>query len=154
MQGRITANKLNIRNRPAMDARILGVATRSTLVDIEAETRGWYAIRYAGYTAFVHCDFVDIVHQPVAMKGRVSASKLNVRSAPSLSGDIIATVQRDTVLQIISELEDWLRIDFDGVVAYVSRDHVERMESNKGESGVVTAEILNVTPLYGFYIRL
>jgi len=66
------------------------------------------------------------VSQPAAEAviglARVVTNTLNVRSAPSLDGEILTQVKKGERLSVLQNGEDWLRIKLDdGTVGWVSR---------------------------------
>ncbi len=51
---------------------------------------------------------------------------LNVRSTPSSSGEILAKAYPTDKLKVLEVLEDWVKIEFNGVEGYVSSDYVSQ----------------------------
>jgi len=59
--------------------------------------------------------------------GRVNASTLNVRSEPSLQGDVIGHARRGERVTILGESGEWIRVRTGGgEVGWVSSQHVAR----------------------------
>jgi uncharacterized protein YgiM (DUF1202 family) len=62
--------------------------------------------------------------------GRVNASVLNVRSAPSLDGEIVSHARRGERVTILAESGEWLRVRTgSGEVGWVSSQHVARSDA-------------------------
>ncbi len=56
-------NDVNVRKTPSTDAEILGVVKKGdklTIVPQDTHTDGWYQVEYAGKTAYIHADYLDI----------------------------------------------------------------------------------------------
>ena len=57
---------------------------------------------------------------------KVTANLLNVRNRPN--GDIVGQVKNGTILIGMSEQEDWLKIEYDNSIAYVSLAYVQKLD--------------------------
>ena len=57
---------------------------------------------------------------------KFTANLLNVRNRPN--GDIIGQVKNGTILIGISEKEDWLKIEYNNTIAYVSLAYVKKLD--------------------------
>jgi len=145
MKGRVTATKLNVRGRPTLDAQKVGLLTQNALVNISEEITNWYEIQFNQGIAFVHKDYIEPLDTPKPMKGRITASLLNVRSAPELRAGILGTLTKNTITNIVAENGDWLEINFNGTPAFLFSEFVELLASDEEiKKGRVTADVLNV----------
>ena len=67
--------------------------------------------------------------------GRVNASTLNVRSSPSLDGEVIGHARRGERLTILGESGEWIRVRTgSGEVGWVSSQHVARDDAASSSS--------------------
>ena len=67
--------------------------------------------------------------------GRVNASTLNVRSEPSLQGDVIGHARRGERVTILGESGEWIRVRTGaGEVGWVSSQHVARDDASAPSS--------------------
>ncbi len=78
------------------------------------------------------------------MRGRVTASRLNVRLLPSLSAKKIGILPRDTVVSVLTQYDDWLEIRHNAMSAYVSGEFVQLIEGDISMRAKVTVPRLNV----------
>lgn len=53
-----------------------------------------------------------------------TTARLNVRSLPSLEGEILAQLEKGTKIEYFSNVGDWLEIEYNGSKAYVHKDYV------------------------------
>ncbi|MDT7540444.1 MAG: hypothetical protein QOE33_348 [Acidobacteriota bacterium] len=60
--------------------------------------------------------------------GTVTASKLNLRSTPDTSGNVIKQLPRGTLVEIVEEQGDWLKVSVGGQQGFVSEGFVSRQE--------------------------
>jgi hypothetical protein len=61
---------------------------------------------------------------PEPIYGTVRGITLNLRDAPSLDSNIIATLPEGTVVEILEDGEEWLLVSSDGREGYVSADYI------------------------------
>ncbi|MBQ3055535.1 MAG: N-acetylmuramoyl-L-alanine amidase [Oscillospiraceae bacterium] len=59
--GVVTADRVNVRDRPNTTANVVGSLPRGTRVEIDGETYGWYVIHANGIEGYVSVDFVDLI---------------------------------------------------------------------------------------------
>ncbi len=78
------------------------------------------------------------------MKGKVTADKLNVRRLPGRTGEKIGVLHFNAIIEIIEELEEWLRIKFKGGFGFVHSDYVMTLPPAKKVKGKVAVNRLNV----------
>ncbi|KAA3659893.1 MAG: DUF3380 domain-containing protein [Calditrichaeota bacterium] len=80
----------------------------------------------------------------VNLKGRLSASLLNVRREPALHSDVMGSLILDSRIDILDETGEWLEIAFNGRSAFVHQDFVEVLETRIDDFAFVDADRLNV----------
>ena len=59
--GIVTADRVNVRERPNTTAAVVGSLTRGTRVEIDGESYGWYVVRMNGLEGYVSADFIDLL---------------------------------------------------------------------------------------------
>ena len=94
MIGRITANALNIRNAAGTHGKLLGVFKKNDYVSITKVENNW---GYANEKGWISLNYVD---KKSAVKGKVTASSLNVRKGAGTSYDRITSISNDTTVVI------------------------------------------------------
>lgn len=70
-----------------------------------------------------------VVEEKVDMKGIVTASLLNFRSAPRTDGKILDTIKNGTYVKIIKEANggEWYKIEYNNLTGFVMKTYVEKM---------------------------
>ena len=63
-RGTVLANILNVRERPSLDARILGRLQKGAIVYIVEDILDWYGIEFYGYVAYVAKKYVETQDLP------------------------------------------------------------------------------------------
>src|SRR6266705_3168210 len=74
------------------NGKVLGLLSQDTIVGILGEQSNWFEISHRDGTGFVRGDYVRPVAQISTLKARVTAARLNVRSAPSRTAPITGTL--------------------------------------------------------------
>lgn len=123
----VTADVLNVRSGAGTYFSKIGSVIQGTELDvIEKLANGWYRINYNGETGYVSSEYV---YSPAGWH-EVTAYRLNVRSGPGNEHEIIDVIENGTKLEVIhTENNDWLKINYNGKMAYVYGKYVS---SDKG----------------------
>lgn len=149
----VTATKLNVRSEPNTACEILGSLTYGDAVEILGVENGWCRISYLGELAYISAEYVS-PSQPATTTTAsttrkktttttlppqtvlyVTGTKLNVRSQPNTSSEILGTLEQGMAVVIYATEGNWYRIDFNGKTGYISADYV----SQTPPSGMTTA---------------
>ena len=105
--GYVTADWLNVRQRPSANSRPLTVTPVGSILRIYEAYNGWYRIS-ATKQEWVSGRYVKDVQ-----RATVRASVLNVRSGPSVQHNIMSTVKKDDEVFLYEESDNWVRISLD-----------------------------------------
>jgi len=126
VQGKVKANSLNVRKKPALNAGVLGKVTRGQILEVLNRVGDWYQIVFKKgvfrHSAYVYAQYVEILRQEKS--GIVTAGVLNVRSQPNTDGVILGKVHKNDTVNILQELQDWLRIKYNNKEAYVYKKYI------------------------------
>ncbi|MFQ5632297.1 MAG: SH3 domain-containing protein, partial [bacterium] len=143
MKGKVLANTLNVRARPDLQGKKVGALPQGKIVNILGQKGGWFEISYLGHSAFVFDDYIEVIYKIEAMKGVVNTRLLNIRNQPSLNGDVIGGLPRDTVVDIVLPHGDWLEIEFNGGFGFIHSEFVDLHDAGEMTQGIVNANLLN-----------
>ena len=128
-------NNLNIRKEPDASAKLVGKLPKNAACEILDEEDGWAHIvsgEVEGYVSSEYLltgmDAVLLARELVQNKAKVTCDSLKVREEASLEAEVIMTVAEGERLDVIEELEDWVKVDLDGQELYVSSEYVEISE--------------------------
>lgn len=149
----VTATQLNVRSEPNTACEILGVLTYGAPVEVLGTEDGWCRISYLGEPAYVSADYLS-EQQPATTTAPsttrkktttttlppqtvlyVTATKLNVRSQPNTTCEILGALLQGEAVVIYATEGNWYRIDYKGAAGYISADYVSRTPP----AGVTTA---------------
>ncbi|MGD7009783.1 SH3 domain-containing protein [Metabacillus sp. 84] len=134
--GYITAASLNVRSAPNPAASMLGSVKKGTPVTILKTEGSWHRISYSGKTGWVSKEYVksSVSENKAETSGTVTASSLNVRSAPSLNGRLSGKVMKNEKVQILEEKSSWSRIRYNGSqTGWVSSLYLKKQGESSGK---------------------
>lgn len=124
--GTVIADVLNVRTQPSVSGTQLGVLYNGAAVNvIENSGNGWLKIQYGQGEAYVSADYVNISLSAPEANGTVTASLLNIRQQPSLSGAVIAQAPNGAVLNILDTSDSyWFKVRYGAVEGYAASEYI------------------------------
>ncbi len=123
VKGKVLPHLLNVRKKPSLKSRVVGRLRRGDIVNILNEHDEWYEILWGKESAYVYKKYILII--AYIKRGQVNAKILNVRSMPSLEGEVVGKLHQNDIVFIVEEMLDWYAIDYNGRVAYVAKQWIE-----------------------------
>lgn len=164
-KGIVTANQLRVRSGPGTSYQVVTSLNQGATVTINKAESSWYQIKTASVTGWVSAEFIQEIKSTNTeqssssqQSGTITANNLNVRSTASTSGKILGKLQKGSTVTILSIEGFWVKIQYGGQAAWVSKEFVEissattqpsvptttNSESSSGVVGTITATTLNV----------
>ncbi len=128
-------NNLNIRKEPDTSAKLVGKLPKNAACEILKMEDGWAHISSGEVEGYVSSEYlltgmeaVQKARELVQNKAKVTCDSLKVREEASLDAQVIMTVANGERLDVIEELEDWVKVEIDGQELFVSGEYVEISE--------------------------
>lgn len=122
---------LNVRETADDNSKIVGKMSNDSGCEIIGVEGNKAHIISGSVEGYVSMDYllsgqaaVDYADTVVKLLATVSADGLKVRAVPDLEGEIISMVAYGEELEVVEELEGWVKILYDGQEAYVSAEYV------------------------------
>ncbi|WP_369899474.1 SH3 domain-containing protein [Bacillus manliponensis] len=147
----VTADALRVRTGPGTSNSIIGRVYEGQAVQVIGEENGWFKINHNGKTGYVSSQFVADGNTIGSGNYTVNVSSLSVRTGPSTSHTVLGSVRKGQVVQVTGEVQDWLKINYGGQVAYISKDYVSKGGSNEGHNNITVQTdgtyVVNATSL-------
>ena len=154
--GATTGSSLRLRADASTSSSIVTTLDKSVAVAVlDNSLDGWYKISYNGKSGFVSADFLVIDQDNIFESyGRVNSSSVNLRSAPTTDGDVLASLGSGTVVTVNSFVDGWYGVTCEyGTEGYIRSDFLDLTNSGasgKGSSIVDTAFLhLGTRYVYG-----
>ncbi|SDH18699.1 N-acetylmuramoyl-L-alanine amidase [Alteribacillus persepolensis] len=134
---------LNVRSGPGMEHSVIDTLSNGTSIDVYEMEGDWLKVYVDSRQGYVYHSYVDKADgvgsddgqkpaEPIS-KGKVTASKLMVRSGPSASYDSIGSLSAGEVVDIYEQTNgSWVLIKYNGDWAYTHSGYMK--EKGIGES--------------------
>lgn len=154
--GTVNTQDLNMRKGASTSKNVIKQLAKGTEVNILSEEGEWYQISVNNITGYVNKKYIDKKEETVTEdpnKGTVNTnpdmindvSKIKetttVYVLPLLNSTKIATIDQNTIIDIISEAGNWCYIQNDDVSGWVMASKITGKKKNTGDT---SAEITNV----------
>lgn len=154
--GTVNTQDLNMREGASTSKNVIKQLAKGTEVNILSEEGEWYQISVNNITGYVNKKYIDKKEETVtedSNKGTVNTnpdmindvSKIKetttVYVLPLLNSTKIATIDQNTIIDIISEAGNWCYIQNDDVSGWVMASKITGKKKNTGDT---SAEITNV----------
>ena len=148
-QKQVNTNGLNMRSGPGTSYRVLTTINKGTKLDVISESNGWSKINYNGRVGYVYSIYLDSI-QPVYTNlttKTVNTNGLNVRSGPSTSYGVVASLNKGSKVSVISENNGWSKILYKNKERYVSSRYLDSEKTNSQESSTTTKPTIKETKI-------
>lgn len=128
----VTADVLNVRSGAGTGHSVISKVKQGQVLQVIGQENGWFKVTVNGQTGYVSGDFVTTGGKTgtTVQQGTgtytVNVSSLNVRTGPSTSHTVLGSVNKGKTVQVVSEVQDWFKINFNGGTGYVSKDFVTK----------------------------
>jgi N-acetylmuramoyl-L-alanine amidase len=162
--GIVTANQLRVRSGPSTSYKVVTTLSQGATVTIIKTESNWHQIKTSSITGWVAAEFIQDIKSDTGgssssqQTGKITANNLNVRSTASTSGNILGKLQKGSTVSILSVESNWVKIQYNGQAAWISKEFVEmsstssqpsvpnqtNTNSSSGLIGTITATTLNV----------
>lgn len=154
--GTVNTQDLNMREGASTSKNVIKQLAKGTEVNILSEEGEWYQISVNNITGYVNKKYIDKKEETVTKdpnKGTVNTnpdmindvSKIKetttVYVLPLLNSTKIATIDQNTIIDIISEAGNWCYIQNNDVSGWVM---ASKITGKKKNTGYTSAEITNV----------
>ena len=128
----VSEGKVNIRETPSTDGKIVGKIGKDAGCDVLGEEGDWLHIKSGEVEGYIKAEYVltgtDALQQASTLLkkvAKVTTDGLKVRTEPNTECEILDMVGSGQSFDVLEELDGWVRIDLDGETGYLSTDYVE-----------------------------
>ena len=128
-------NNLNIRKEANTSSKLVGKLPKNAACEILDTEDGWAHIQSGEVEGYVSAEYlltgmeaVSLARELVQNKAKVTCDSLKVREEANLDAEVIMTVAKGERLDVIEEMDGWVKVEVDGQELYVSGEYVELSE--------------------------
>ena len=114
-----SGNTINVRQEASTDSEIVKTVPRGTQLDIIAVSGEFHKVNINGTNGvFVGSGFITIQ----TAEGRIGSQAVNIRSHPSLTGEIIGRAASGSSFTVTGIVGDWFAVNYNSGSAYIHSD--------------------------------
>ena len=131
--GVVGTGGLRLRAKPSTDAEILASAGIGDSVVIIRQEGDWYLVDYNLIVGYMHKDYLTTYDRWNVELGNaiVESGNVNLRSAPDINSELLATLSQGETAYIIGFNCGWYKVQYEGLTGYIRSDLVALMEAPK-----------------------
>ena len=129
-------NYLNVRETPDLEGKILGKLPMNAGCEILETLDGWYKVKSGNVEGYVSAEYLLTGEEAnaraleaIATVAKVNADMLMVREQPNTDCTIITRVAEGEELEVVEQLDGWVKINIDSETGYVCADYVSVYQS-------------------------
>jgi cell wall-associated NlpC family hydrolase len=127
------SNYVNMRSEPNEESEVLGKIYNNSAATILETDGDWYKVKSGTVTGYIKAEYFVTGDEAEALAkevgkriAKVTTTTLKVRDEASLDATVQTLVPIDEELEVIEELDGWVKVQIDSdVVGYVSSEYVE-----------------------------
>lgn len=130
-------NYVNIRSIPSEEGEILGKLYDDSVGRMHGEENGWYYIESGSVKGYVKAEFVltgeaaeNRAKEVGTRLAEVTTTTLKVRKSATTESAVLGLVPGGDVLNVLEEVEGWVKVDVEDGPGYVSIDYVNVYTEN------------------------
>ena len=140
-------DNLNIRQTPDENGKLIGKLPRNAACELVSEEGEWTYIKSGKVEGYVKSEFLldgweakKRAEEQLAKVAVVNTTSLKVREQPNTECEVITLVANGEELEVVEELDEWVKIMIDEEENYVSAEYV-KIEEKLG-SAITLTELL------------
>ena len=128
--GFVDASGLRLRSAPSTNSETLDIAPDNECVVVIGVSGEWYHVIYDLQEGYMHRDYLDVLTKENAElgHGRVTATRVNIRSGPGTGHKVINGANKGALCYIIGLNEGWYKIIYGDSIGYMRSDLLELTE--------------------------
>lgn len=121
---------VNVRMSDSSEADKLGKLQAGEVVTrVEQKLNGWSKIIFEGKEAYVKSDYLELVSQKAegeAVGKVIAKTNVNVRNSASAEGDKLGMAQADSKFDLLEDLGEWYKINYNGQAGFVKSEYFNK----------------------------
>ena len=128
--GFVDATGLRLRSRPSTDSDTIDIASDKECIVVIGVSGNWYHVLYDLQEGYMHKDYLDVLTKENAELGygKVTASRVNIRSGPDTSYRVVDSASKNAKCYIIGLNEGWYKVIYGNSIGYIRSDYLELTE--------------------------
>lgn len=125
----IIGETVNVRKQPGTEHPIITQVHKGETFEVTKFSNGWYEIQLpSGEKGWIAGWLADNRQKIDSVTVVVTADALNVRKEPSVNSERIGILYKDNQVKKLDEFQNWTKIEYEGITAWVSSDYIQEIE--------------------------
>ena len=128
----VDSGNLNVRQAPGTDAELVGKLPNHAACEVLGVDGEWTQIQSGEVTGYVKSEYLVTGEEAAALAeevketvAKVTTTTLYVREEPNTDCSIVTSMPMGEELEVIEQLDGWIKVAIDSDEGYVSADYVE-----------------------------
>ena len=128
----VDSGNLNVRQAPGTDAELVGKMPNHAACEVLGVDGEWTQIQSGEVTGYVKSEYLVTGEEAAALAeevketvAKVTTTTLYVREEPNTDCSIVTSMPMGEELEVIEQLDGWIKVAIDSDEGYVSADYVE-----------------------------
>jgi len=145
----VDTDALRIRSGPGTSYSVVALLSEGDIIVILERTNSeWYHVNFHGSIGFVSTEYLRdiLVAENFNAQGCITGDKVNVRSKPNTSSDILGVFSNGTVMTVIGINSGWYKVRHNGITGYVRSDFMNIIEGQRAAATVSRASVTSPAP--------
>lgn len=146
----ITGDVVNVREQPGTTYPIITQIRAGETFQIEDSTNDWYQIKLdSGEKGWVANWLTEKQSVSTNKKtGIINVDHLNIRSEPSLSGEVLGKLHTGDEVKIVDENNGWSQIEYNSKKAWASSKYIDIANKNEKVVETTSSKVAYISTLY------
>lgn len=133
----VTGGSLNLRQEASLDSKVLAQYPTGTWMTVENKDGDWSKVTVAGKEGFVMSKYLKDSASEGKLYVRTNTGiGLNLRTAPSLEGDILTSFKPGTEVTVLLRGVDWFKVQAEGQTGFMASRYLAKAASSSSGSAV------------------
>lgn len=140
----VTGGRLNLRQNPSLDAKIIHQYPTGTWMTVLSEDGEWSKVEVGGSTGYVMSKYLTENGSASTLYVRTNTGRgLNLRDMPSLEGSIITSFKPGTAVDVLVRGANWHKVSVGGQTGYMDARYLTSSPSSGSVSASKTGTVKN-----------
>lgn len=140
-------NHLNVRETPDESGKLVGKMSNNAACEILGTEGDWVHIKSGKVEGYCHTDYLlsgllarKRAEEIVVTVAEATSGGLRVRTEPNTDCEILTTMAEGEALEVVEELDGWIKVLLDDEEGYISADYAKVKENL--DTAVTMTELL------------
>lgn len=134
---------LNLRQTASLDAKVLGQYPTGTWITVLEEGATWSKVNVAGKVGYMMSKFLSPAAQSTMYVRTNTGVGLNLRTAPSMKGQIITSFLPGTAVTVLEKGNGWYYVSVAGLKGYMGSQYLSASAAKPEAPKPKTATLCN-----------